>query len=329
MNLFLALLSLAGGIAVLIKGADVLVEGAVGIADKFGVSPLVVGLTIVAMGTSAPEVATSIAAALEGKGDAALGNVYGSNIANLALVGGVCSIIRPISVRLIMLRRELPVMILVALLLWPFLGLNSYLGRIESIALLILFASLITLTIRAERKAGKNRPDTVAAMASEVEEIKSHGVKSLRFYVIMVVIGLVALAVGARLSLLGAVFLGEKAGLSDFVIGCTILAIGTSLPELITSLVAAFKGHDDLSIGNLVGSNIFNTLLVVGCAGVISPFEVSERLAGTDYWIMIAVSIVFLLFAGVGRKISRKDGIVLASIYVGYMVYLLVFTRDV
>ena len=302
------------------KCAGLLVTGAVGLAQQLGVSPLIIGLTIVAMGTSAPEVAASIAAAVRGAGDVAIGNVYGSNIANLALVGGVCALIRPIRIQLRTLRREVPVMLLVALLLWPVL-VDKDLLRPEGFVLLAIFAGLILLTIYAARK----QP---AEQQSEAAAVKRDTKRSVLF----IVIGLAGLALGADMVVRGAVSIGEQIGLSEAVIGLTIIAIGTSLPELATCVAAALRGQHDISIGNLVGSNVFNTLLVVGTAGVIRPFEeIAPRLAaGIDYWIMIVVSVVFAFVAIIGRRIiGRVAGALLLCGYAGYMVYVLGCTAGI
>ena len=338
MNIIRAIVLLAGGLVVLWKCADLLVAGAVVLAKRLGVSQLVIGLTIVAMGTSAPEVAASIAAALRDAGDVAIGNVYGSNIANLALVGGLAALIRPIRVQGQMLRREMPVMLAVGLLLWPVLG-NLHLSRAEGAGLLTVFAALIILTVYAARKDKKlatvrkdslgedtEKDDEVDSRLRGNDKIKSgNGIKCVLF----VVIGLAGLAVGAKMTVEGAVFIGRAAGLSEAVIGLTIIAFGTSLPELVTCVVAALKGHHDISIGNLVGSNVFNTLLVVGTAGVIRPFGIAARLAGVDYWIMIIVSAVFIAMAFIGRRIGRISGTILFAGYIGYIVYLLGFTGGV
>lgn len=319
MNVIWACLLLVGGLVILWKSADWLVDAAVGLAKLFGVSPLIIGLTIVAMGTSAPEVAASIAAAVKGVGNVAIGNVYGSNIANLALVGGLAALIRPIRVQLRTLRREMPVIILAALLLWPVL-VNNYLSRAEGFVLLGIFAGLILLIIYTARKEAE---DTQSEAASDKQNVKRN--------VLFIIIGLAGLALGADMVVRGAVFIGERVGLSQAVIGLTIVAIGTSLPELVTCVVAALKGQHDISIGNLVGSNVFNTLLVVGTAGVVRPFgDIAARLAGgVDYWIMIVVSGVFVLMALVGRRIGRTKGIMLLLGYIGYIVYLLVYTAEV
>ena len=319
MNLIWAVIFLAVGLLMLWKCAELLVAGAVGLAQRLGVSPLIVGLTVVAMGTSAPEVAASIAAAVRRMGDMAVGNVYGSNIANLALVGGLCAIIRPIRIKKRTLLREVPVMLLVALLLFPVLR-NLYLSRPEGTALLIVFAALILLTVYIARKEAvtQEHKNTTA---------QEHKLRSTKQCILFVAIGLAGLALGADIAVRGAVFIGERIGLSKAVIGLTIIAIGTSLPELATCVVAAVKGHHDISIGNLVGSNVFNTLLVTGIAGVVRPFTLGQRLAGADYWIMIAVSAAFASAAIIGRRvIGRAGGMLLLCGYVAYMVYVLAYT---
>lgn len=312
-----ALLFLAGGLLLLWKGADVLVNGAVGIAERLGISQLVVGLTVIAMGTSAPEAAASIAAVTAGKGDIAIGNVFGSNIANLALVGGLIAVISPLKVQARTLRREIPTMIGVALLLWPVLK-GLAVSRDEGIVLIGLFLALIVYAIRTARSGQPpSFAETVAAPSGVRHNLKKDA--------LFVLIGLVGLTIGARLAVQGAVTIGTRIGLSDAVIGSTIMAVGTSLPELVTCVLAALKGHHDISVGNLVGSNIFNTLLVTGIAGVVHPFAVSARFAnGPDFWIMIGVSIGFAVAAIIGRRvIGRFSGAVLMATYAGYLVYLL------
>ncbi len=321
MNLFWAIVLLAGGLLILWKAADVLVDGAVALAKKLGISPLVIGLTIVAMGTSAPEAAASIAAALKGIGDIAVGDVYGSNITNLALIGGLCALIRPIQIRLKVLRREIPVMLLVALLLWPLMH-NLHLSRLEGIILLTVFSTLIILTAFESRREKLNNKKAQ-------ENQNSTAIINTKKCILFVVIGLVGLALGADITIRGAVFIGERIGLSKAVIGLTIIAFGTSLPELATCVVASYRAEHDLSIGNLVGSNIFNSLLVLGASGTIRPFGIGPRLAGVDYWILVIVSAGFACLALIGKRISRIDGIILLCAYTGYMGYVLIFTAGI
>jgi len=330
MNVILAVLLLVGGLAILWVCAELLVAGAVGLARRLGVSSLVIGLTVVAMGTSAPELAVSIAGVLDKTGEGgniAIGNVFGSNIANLALVGGLVALIRPLMVKRQTLCREIPVMILMELLLWPFL-FNSHLSRLEAFALLAVFAGLILITVLMARKESfQNRIEQDQLNKLEVDDTDDSEItsrKNGKKNVILIVIGLIGLAVGAEMAKDGAVFIGTKIGLSQSVIGLTIIAFGTSLPELVTCVAAAVRGHHDISVGNLVGSNIFNTLLVVGGAGIVLPFDIEQRFAGgTDYWIMISVSAAFALAVFLGRHIiGRISGTLLLCGYFGYMVYL-------
>lgn len=313
-----AILLLTVGLLLLWKGADLLVNGAVGIADRLGVSQLVVGLTVVAMGTSAPEAAASIASVLDSRGDIAIGNVYGSNIANLALVGGLVALINPLRVQAQTLRREIPTMLAVALLLWPLLR-NLSLSRIEGLLLLAVFMALVIYTVRMARRG---LAPAVAADGSAVGGTFGR-------HVAFIVIGLVGLSLGARLAVTGAVTIGARIGLSDAVIGSTIMAVGTSLPELVTCVVAALKGHHDISVGNLVGSNIFNTLLVSGAAALARPFIVGQRFAGgVDFWMMIGVSSAFAVAAIAGKRvIGRLSGALLLAVYGGYLIYLLAYVQ--
>lgn len=317
MNLLINMALLGAGIGLLIKGADWLVEGSVSLARRLGLSPLVIGLSVVALGTSAPETAASIAAAFARSGDIAIGNVYGSNIANLALIGGLCAVIRPIRVQAISLRRDMPFMIGTALLLWPFLR-NGTINRLAAFVFVSVFAGLMAFMIASERK----RFSSIREFSPEEKMYLTKRPMRLRISIPLIGLGLMALAFGAKLTIWGASSLGRQVGLSEAVIGLTIVAVGTSLPEMITSLVASYRRQDDLSIGNLVGSNIFNTLFVTGAAGLARPFSISERLGGVDYWIMVAVSILFSFFALARDKISRSAGWALLGIYGAYLVYL-------
>jgi cation:H+ antiporter len=322
MDLTLHIILLVGGLVILWKCADLLVVGAVGLARMLGVSSLVVGLTVVAMGTSAPEVAASIAGVLRkaGGGDIAVGNVFGSNIANLALVGGLVALIRPLRVQRKTLFREIPVMLAVALLLWPLLH-NSNLSRPEGVILLAVFAVLVFLTVYTARRESKQPGNQSESFEPDAKEKTPSARKDILF----VLVGLAGLALGAKMAVEGAVFIGIEIGLSERVIALTVIAFGTSLPELVTCVAAAIKGHHDISVGNLVGSNIFNTLLVTGAAGVVRPFDITPRLAGgVDYWIMVVVSAAFAAAVIIGKRvIGRVCGSLLVFLYVGYIIYLL------
>lgn len=326
MSLGLSVILLPVGIAILVKGADWLVNGAVAIAERLGLTPLIIGLTIVAMGTSAPEVAASIAAALNGTGDIAVGNVYGSNIANLALVGGLCAIIRPIAVHQVALRRDIPLMLASSFVLWPVFR-NGMLSRLEAVALLIFFAAIFIFTVYTERRRAIHDKHLLTDIENQLKQVDHHCHGSIGISALTIVLGLICLAVGAHLTVLSASALGRAVGISEAVIGLTVVAVGTSLPEMTTCLVAAFKGHDDLSVGNLVGSNIFNALLVIGTSGVVKPFEVSSRMSGADFWPMAAFSVVFAAFAFISRRISRAAGFALGGGYIVYMICLFLLNR--
>lgn len=323
MDIVLHFIYLLAGLALLWKSAELLVAGAVGLAERLGISSLVIGLTVVAMGTSAPEVAASIEGVLSGGpagGDLALGNVFGSNIANLALVGGIIAIIRPLRVKKKTLMREVPVMLFVALLLWPLVR-DSQISRIESISLLAIFALLILLTLRIAMREGRG-PDADIEIPDPDAQ---HPPKSLTKCTIFALIGLVGLVLGAKMTIAGAVFIGSWIGLSEDVISLTFIAFGTSLPELVTCVVATLKGEHDISVGNLVGSNIFNTLLVTGAAGTVKPFPITSPglAAGADYWVMVAVAAAFTFLIIIGKRtIGRAAGILLVSAYLAYVVYL-------
>jgi cation:H+ antiporter len=311
------LLLLVAGLALLWKGADLLADGAVGLAERMGVSQLIIGLTIVAMGTSAPEVAAGIVAALGRRGDIILGNVCGANIADLSLIGGIVALIRPLRVRATTLQREIPVMLGAIFLLGLALRGGALL-RIDGVILLVIFTLLLLYTIRSAR--GSAARERVAELHAVVEPART-----LRRDVFFLLLGMAGLAVGAQLAVHSAEAMGRAIGLSDAVIGSTILAIGTTLPELMTGTVAAVKGHHDISIGNLVGSVIFNTLVVTGVASVVQPLAVSARFAGgPDYWIMVGIVIAFTGVAFFGKRtIGRVGGVILLAAYIGYILYLL------
>ncbi|MBN1123806.1 MAG: calcium/sodium antiporter [Sedimentisphaerales bacterium] len=327
MNIILACVLLPIGLLILLKAADMLVEGSVGLAQRFGISQLIIGLTIVAMGTSAPEVAASITATLTDSGNLAIGNVYGSNIANLALVGGLCAVIRPILVSPGVLRREMPVMLFTALLLFPLLH-DGNLSRPDSLILLLLFTGLMIIILRSGLLQARAHRNGTLPVSDLILNVPQTAPTSIVKSTVFILLGLLGLAFGAYLTVESAKALGKAVGISDAVLGITVVAVGTSLPELITCLVAAFKGHDDISVGNLVGSNIFNTLLVVGASGMTRPFSINPRFVGIDYRIMMIISATFFVLALPKKKISRPAGLFMATTYVLYIAYLFVFTRN-
>ncbi|MFC1490401.1 calcium/sodium antiporter [Candidatus Latescibacterota bacterium] len=297
-----SLFLLAAGAVLLVKGADMLVDGGVGIALRSGVSPLVVGLTIVAFGTSAPELTVSLTAAFNGSVDLCFGNVVGSNIANIALILGVTALLSPVAVNKNLIKWEIPFMLIIS-------AITLYVGytRVAGLIIGILFLSLFAYYIFHCFKSNTETP--------EVDENKSH--KSYTVLIFMVLVGIIGLALGGKLFVDGAKKIATLLGVSEAVIALTVVAFGTSLPELFTSVIASFRKQSDISLGNIVGSNIFNILLVLGATATIRPFEISTD-PYMDYvglpFMMIAA---FLLvpFALAGRTISRIEGAVFLILY--------------
>lgn len=306
------------GLILLVWSADKLVFGAAAIARNVGISPLVIGMTILAMGSSAPEMMVSATAALDGKTDTAVGNVLGSNIANIALILGITALIKPLSISPMVMRRELPLMIgvtlLSGLLLW-----NSYLGFYEGILLFVLFAVFILAMLRISRKEQQNGNALLAECDSEIPTDVSN-----KKAIIWVVIGLILLPFAASMLVDNSVIIAKYFGMSDLVIGLTIIAVGTSLPELAASLAGVLKGEDDMAVGNIIGSNVFNILAVMGIPGILNPSILSDSVMGRDFWVMLAVSLLLVLMAlGKSRSINRLEGAVLFIIFIAYQGYLL------
>jgi cation:H+ antiporter len=310
----LTLVLLVAGLALLIAGAEVLVRGASALAIAAGISPLVVGLTIVAYGTSAPELAVGVQAGLNGEPDIALGNVVGSNVFNVLFVLGICAIFAPLVVRQELVRRDVPVMIgvSVGLLL---LALDGSLSRIEGIGLLVGVVLYSTWLIRGSR----NAPDEHAAGTPPPAAIP------VPLNIALVVAGLAMLVLGGRWLVDGAVEIAEVLGLSEVIIGLTVVAIGTSLPEVATSLVAIRRGERDLAVGNVVGSNIFNILLIVGATAIVTSggIDVPSSLVRFDLPVMTAVAVACLPIFFTGCSISRREGSLFLAYYFAYTLYLL------
>ena len=301
------------GFVLLIKGADLFVDGSSSIARLLKVPSIVVGLAIVAMGTSAPEMAVSVSAAIKGSNDIVISNVLGSNMFNLLVVAGGCAVIKNLPISKDLKRRDFPFSIIIALLLLLFcadglfIGGGLKIGRIEGI---VMFALLIAYLVYLVFAAIKNRTEAG-------EEIK---VMSPLKSVIFTLIGIAGIAFGGDMVVDAATDIAKTFGLSDVIIGLTILAVGTSLPELVTSLVATRKGENDLAMGNVIGSNIFNILGVAGLSGAISPYSVGH-LSIIDLCLFIAVSVIIYIIVRMRNKIERLPGIAMVLMYAAYMVY--------
>lgn len=315
------LLLLLIGLFLLIVGAELLVRGASRLATGLGISPLIVGLTVVALGTSSPELAISINGALSGQAGIALGNVLGSNIFNILFILGVSSIIIPLTVSHQLIRFDVPLMIGISLLLL-FLVMDQLLSRIDG---LILVGGLILYTLALLYLSIRSRPDKTGAANPETS------VKSEKFGIfwgkntLFVLVGLGLLILGSRWFVDSAVRFAEILGVSELIIGLTIVAAGTSMPEVVTSVIAAIRGEREIAVGNVVGSNIFNILCVLGISASIAPFgiEVSDPVIGFDLPIMIAVALACMPVFFTGGIISRWEGSLFLVFYVAYTLYLI------
>ena len=315
--MLLNIIEVIGGLVLLIWGADRFVHGAAATARNMGVAPLMIGLTIVAFATSAPEILVSMVAALRGEPDLAFGNAIGSNIANIGLVLGSIAIVRPIELRSATLRREMPALLAVSLLTVS-LFLDTFLSRIDGFVMLTGLVIVMIWLARLGMRSAATDPMAVDYAAEIPEHV------SMKMAIFWLFVGLGTLLVGAELLVDGAIEIARALGVSEVVIGVTLVAIGTSLPELAVSLVSAMKGEYGLAIGNIVGSNIFNLLAVIGIAAAIEPSALSPSVLSLHIFVMVAFTLV--LFAMTydydGKSdLSRVEGIALLSAYVAYFGY--------
>lgn len=314
----LAFLAVLAGLALLMWSADRFVDGAASTARHLGMPSLLIGMVVVGFGTSAPEMVVSALASSQGKPGIALGNAYGSNICNIALILGVTALVSPVTVHSQVLRKELPLLTAVtALAAWQLV--DGAISRTDAIVLLAVFASVMGWSIW---QGMSKRPD---ALRNEMnQELTAHAMP-LRLAVFWLVAGLALLIVSSRLLVWGAVAIAQGFGISDLVIGLTIVAVGTSLPELASSLIAARKGEHDIALGNILGSNLFNTLAVVGIAGVIQPMAPEPEVLSRDMLVMAALTVsLFVMgygFRGPGR-IARPQGALLLACFTAYTLYL-------
>ena len=308
------------GLAALTLGAELMVRGAARLAISFGISPLVVGLTIVAFGTSAPEMAVSVGGALSGAGDLAIGNVVGSNIVNVLLILGLCALIVPLAVNEQIIRQEVPIMI-GASLLFLVLALDGRISRLEGALLFFLVVVYTVFLIRQSRRASKAAE---VEFSDEMPDTHSRWDSHWSVQVLLVVVGLGLLVLGAEWLVNAAVAVAHMFGVSDLLIGLTVVAVGTSMPEIATSLVAAVRRQRDIAVGNVVGSNIFNILAVLGFSSMVSGggIAVSEATRNLDLWVMLAVAFACLPVMITGREIARWEGGVFIAYYVVYTAYL-------
>ena len=316
----LAFIAIAFGLAVLVWSADRFVEGSASAARHFGMPPLLIGMVIVGFGTSAPEMVVSALSASQGNPGIALGNAYGSNITNIALVLGLTALINPITVHSQVLRKELPILaVITALAAWQVR--DGSITRHDAWVLLGVFVVLMGWTIWQGMRANAD------SLGQEIEqELDSRGMPLGRA-LLWIAIGLALLIASSRILVWGAVEIAHHFGVSDLIIGLTVIAVGTSLPELASSIIAARKGEHDIAIGNILGSNLFNTLAVVGIAGIISPMTVGPDVLTRDILVMAALTLS-LFVIGIGHsgrpgRINRLEGVGLLACYLGYTSYLI------
>lgn len=310
------LLLVAGGLVLLFLGGEALVRGSVAIAERLGISKLVIGLVIVGFGTSTPELLVSVKAALNGAPEIALGNVVGSNIANVLLIVGVAAVIAPI---LDWPRTALREAVMATLAALAVVGLvqGQVLTRPQGIVMLVVLAGYLVATYWLEQ-----RERTTRQFEHEVEEFEDIPIVRPWLAPLLVVLGVGALMLGADWLVKGAVSIARDLGVSDAVIGLSLVALGTSLPELATSIVAALRRHPDVVLGNVIGSNIFNILAILGVTVVIHPIEVDAQFRRVDAPVMLAASLLLLVLLCMTRRIGRRWGVLMLAGYVAYMVFL-------
>jgi len=313
------------GFLMLYYGANLLVKGSSSLAQSLNLTPLVIGLTVVAFGTSAPELVISVVSSIKDKSMIAVGNVIGSNICNIALVLGVAALLQPIKGHSSVVRRDIPIMLGISLYLL-LISLNSKIGRLEGAS---LFGGIIVYTLfnyyMAIKESRQEFSDGSVAFESAVKEIGY--VSSRTRQILLIVVGITGVIVGAEILIDAAVIIMKKFGFDEKFIGLTIVALGTSLPELATSVVAALRKEMDISIGNLVGSNVFNILSVLGAASLIRPIPIPGGFIESglliDYLVMMFISFLPWLMMRKTSIVTRKDGLILLSCYIGYVVYLI------
>lgn len=316
MEIFQITLLLAGGILLLYYGGEYLVRGASSLALRLGMSELIVGMTIVAMGTSAPEAFVSIIASIKGSSGIAMGNVIGSNIANIGLALGMAAIIKPVLTQSTFFRREFPFMMIASITLAA-ITIDRHLGRFDGIVFLVLMAAFIGYCIRN----AKDETNNTSSDDADILKTKYHDI-------VFIVFGLLALAYGSEIFVDGATRLALMLGISEFVIGLTIVALGTSLPEVTTLLIATIRGKSGIAIGTIIGSNIFNILLVLGIAGTICPFKITEESYMADITVMLVFAAIIAPLAYFGKRVARWEGILLLSGYIAYIAYIVVRSQS-
>ncbi|MGD1835168.1 MAG: calcium/sodium antiporter [Nitrososphaeraceae archaeon] len=309
------------GLSLLFAGSELLIRGSVKIAKRLHVSQIIIGLTIVAFGTSTPELIVSVSSALQGQTDISLGNIIGSNIINIGLILGLSSAIFPIAVHVKTIRREIPIMLAVSLFIIP-ISLDGTISQIEGGLLVI---SLIAFVYYSYKQSKKEKNNMELNINDDIDTISNTNKLDFPIIknIIFIIIGIALLYVGSKFTIDNAVSIANIFGISERIIGLTIIAIGTSLPELVTSVRAALKKHADLSIGNIIGSNIFNVLEILGISSLIVGIKVNSEIF-IDYIVMMGFSLVLIPLMRSGFMISKKEGYILTGAYISYLIFLLI-----
>jgi cation:H+ antiporter len=302
------------GVALLTAGGEALIRGALSAAKRLGISPLLSGLVIVGFGTSAPELVVSVDAALSERPDIAIGNVVGSNIGNILLILGICALIAPLKIKPLVLRRDAATVVATSILFLVLVD-GGALGRLDAAMLLVALAAYLAWAYWSERYHAAPSLELHSAEAEELTAVPT----SILWIGITVIVGLLMLIVGSQVLLVGAVGIAEHFGISETVIGLTLVAVGTSLPEFSISVIATLRGHADVAIGNVLGSNIFNSLGVLGISALVQPLPIQARILQFDQWVMLGASLLLLLFLYTGQRLSRLEG---GTLLVCYLVYL-------
>lgn len=315
--MFLSIILIIVGFVFLIVSADLLVEGSSGIAKKFHIPEIIIGLTIVSIGTSMPELFVSITSALEGYSDMALGNIVGSNLCNLLLILGLSTILKPVTFQKETRIYEIPMCLLFTIILAIFCNTGNRISRIEAVALIILFTLFLGYTIFMGKKKSSEELEN-----NQKDETKNNStIKNLS----LIILGIIGLKLGGSLAVDNAVNVANYFNVSEKIISLTILAVGTSLPELVTSVTAAIKGNSDIAIGNIIGSNIFNMLLIIGVSAIINPITYNTSY-NLDFSILLISAIVLALFPFIPPKdkMSRANGVIYFLMYVAYIAILFI-----
>ena len=313
------ILLFVGGVGVLYFGAEWLVRGSARLAASLGVSPIVVGLTVVSMGTSAPELVISVVASLGGNPDLAIGNVMGSNLANVGLVLGISAILRPLHVSTKVVTREVAVMILITVALLPLIW-NDHIGRVEGLALVTMLVLYLTFVLRTSKTEG---PEALEEYDASARAAVDQSAGTMAKDAVFILLGIAGLVLGAFAIRDSAVALAEALGISELVIGVTLVSIGTSLPELATCAVAALRHQADIAVGNILGSNIFNIAGVLGVTSLVSPLDISEQVVRFEYPAVMAITVLMVPIVRHKLVIRRREGVVLLSAYLALLTFVL------